>query len=484
MSAASRYWTLVRIDAAGKRKIEEIAQAKAFFLGSFPEFMPRSEVPDALLQRQLLHWMREAKGQSDANKRFLSERCLQCFISSQIDRVCQKLATQFGAEHGFTCGDLLAFVLDDDGTTTPVSPSYQSLLREILQSFDPEQSSLATWTTRRVKHHKELNAFLLEHGVYLVSDWAILNDTSPKQLQRIFSEFHHLTPIEIQQAKQLLESYHAVYRAQRLKQRQAGIKGQCLPPTTEQLHKMGMSLSTQTSKRLTPETLMTQLQEMASRLREYRIYVRGGSLPTEALDVTTDTGTLAERIPSLDFADNQDTPDEQTEFLSFYRQQFLTCLDQAVAQVTDERVKHLQRKDAQKAQKFLLALQLFHCQERSMTEIAPEVNLQAQFHVSRLLQLKSFRADVQQQLLVQLRDLCFAAALRYRVFDQAKAYTDPERLQTLNQQIEEALDEQITQVIQEAARSASTATTAKNQTTTSLFAERLCRHLDTRRNSP
>lgn len=119
-----------------------------------------------------------------------------------------------------------------------------------------------------------------------------------------------------------------------------------------------------------------------------------------------------------------------------------------------------------------------------MTEIAPEVNLQAQFHVSRLLQLKSFRADVQQQLLVRLRDLCFAAALRYRVFDQAKAYTEPERLQTLNQQIEEALDEQITQVIQEAARSASTATTAKNQTTTSLFAERLCRHLDTRRNSP
>ncbi len=484
MSAASRYWTLVRIDAAGKRKIEEIAQAKAFFLGSFPEFMPRSEVPDALIQRQLLHWMREAKGQSDANKRFLSERCLQCFISNQIDRVCQKLATQFGAEHGFTCGDLLPFVLDDDGTTTPVSTSYQSLLREIVQSFDPEQSTLATWTTRRVKHHKELNAFLLEHGVYLVSDWAILNDTSPKQLQRIFSEFHHLTPIEIQQANQLLESYHAVYRAQRLKQRQAGIKGQCLPPTTEQLHKMGMSLSTQTSKRLTPETLMTQLQEMASRLREYRIYVRGGSLPTESLDVTTDTGTLAERIPSLDFVDNQDTADEQTEFLSFYRQQFLTCLDQAVAQVTDERVKHLQRKDAQKAQKFLTALQLFHCQERSMTEIAREVNLQAQFHVSRLLQLKSFRADVQQQLLVQLRDLCFAAALRYRVFEQAKAYTDPERLQTLNQQIEEALDEQITQVIQEAARSASTATTAKNQTTTSLFAERLCRHLDTRRNSP
>ena len=120
------------------------------------------------------------------------------------------------------------------------------------------------------------NAFLLEHEVYLVSDWAILNDTSSKQLQRILSQFHHLTSWEIQQAMQLLESYHAVYRAQRLRARQAGVKG-CQPPTTEQLRQMQERLSTQTN-RMCPETLLTQLEEMASRLRQYRLHVRGGSL--------------------------------------------------------------------------------------------------------------------------------------------------------------------------------------------------------------
>ncbi len=120
------------------------------------------------------------------------------------------------------------------------------------------------------------NAFLLEHEVYLVSDWAILNDTSSKQLQRILSQFHHLTSWEIQQAMQLLESYHAVYRAQRLRARQAGVKG-CQPPTTEQLRQMQERLSTQTN-RMCPETLLAQLEEMASRLRQYRIHVRGGSL--------------------------------------------------------------------------------------------------------------------------------------------------------------------------------------------------------------
>lgn len=471
MSAASRYWILVRIDAAGKRRIEEIAAAKAFFLTSFPEFGIRSEVPDALIQRQLLHW----KQDGSQDKCFLAERCLLCFISYQVERVCRHLENQFGAEHGFTYEELLPFVLDEDIRTTYLSQrnssltGYQSFPREVLDSFNPEQSSLATWTTRRVKHHKELNAFLLEHGVYLVSDWAILNDTNPKQLQRIFSQFHNLTPSEITKATQLLESYHAVYRANRLKQRQAGIKGQCQPPSTEQLQQMAQRLSTQSQQMMSCETLMAQLQALASRLREYRVYVRGGAFPSESLDATP-PGTSSERTRLVDLIDERNISDEQTEFLDNYRQQFLTCLDQSVAQVTNVRVTQLQRQGMEKVQNFITAMQLFHCQGQSMTEIAKAVNLEAQFQVSRLLKLKEFRADVRQRLLVLLRD---------RVLEQAKVYTDVERLQSLNQQIEEALNEQITQVIQEAASQAST---AKNFATSSLFSQRLCHYLDTRSN--
>lgn len=476
MGVASRYWKLVRIDAAGNRKIEEIAPAKAFFLASFPELTAQNELPDASIQRQLWQWMREAA----EDVRPLAKRCLQCYISSQIEQACQQLAAQFGIEHGFTYKDLLPFVLDDDGRrprsnqSPPNSSSYKSLLNEILDSFDPEQSTLATWATRRVKHHKELNAFLLECGVYLVSDWAILNDTTSKQLQRIFSEFHRLTPHEIEQARELLESYHAIYRAQRLQQRQAGKKGQCLPPTPEQLQQIIQHLSTRTNKRLSPTTAIAQLQTIASRLRQYRIHVRSGTLPTESIDAPA-SGTSPDRNPFLEFSDRQDATDEQSEFLSHYRQQFLICLDRVLAQVIQAQVTKLQRKNPQKAEKFLTALELFHCRGQSMTEIAPIVNLQAQFQVSRLLNLKAFRADIRQQLLVELRD---------RVLDQAKAYTDPERLQFLSQQIEEALDEQISKLMQAAATQASTATITKHQITSSLFARRLCRHLDTRRKQP
>ncbi|MFB8788078.1 MAG: hypothetical protein U7123_04355 [Potamolinea sp.] len=485
MSAASRYWKLVKIDAAGGRKIEEIADAKQFLLSSFPEFIAQSEVPDALIQRKLMYLMREGNLEgtsttypaSKTSIQLLAETCLQCFVSTQIERVCQQLTAQFGVAHGFTYSDLLPLVLDDIGnrqkgnSTNSIKSSYQSLLSEILQSFDPEQSSLATWTTRRVKHHKELNAFLLERGVYLVSDWAILNDTSPKQLQRIFLEFHQLTATEIQQAKELLESYHAVYRTQRIKQRQQGIKGQCSPPTTEQLQKIGMNLSSQINQKFSPETVMKKLQKIAAHLREYRIYVRGGSLPTEPLELTH-PGGLSDHNQSLDIPDNRDFEDEQSEFLKLYHQQFLNCLDEAIAKVTSERARQLQRKESLRVQKFLTALKLFHCQGRSMTEIAKIVNLQAQYQVTRLLQLKSFRADVQQHLLVLLRD---------RVLEQAKAYTDPKRLQNLHQQIEDALNEQINMVIQEAIIEASTGT---NHSPNSLFSQRLCRHLDTTKNQP
>lgn len=504
-SSASRYWTLVSLDAAGKRRIQEIASAKAFFLTSFPEFTTHRELPHSQVQHQLLSWMREtiepdietksehkrdvtspklaSTGDKNGTSRsVLAQRCLECFISSQIEQVCLKLEAQFGTQHGFNCSDLLCFVLDNQGTIqlrgkiTATSTLYQSLSQEILQKFDPQQSSLATWTTRLVKHHRELNGFLLEHGVYLISDWAILNDTTTKQIERIFSHFYCLTSMEIEQAKLLLESYHAVYRVQRLKQRQARMKRQCPPLTTEQLQQIAQRFSKQTCKVLPPEILLAKLHNMASHLREYRIHVRGGGLPTQSIDtLITPNRANATTARSLlhRLIDDRNTIDLETEFLDSYHEQFLVCLDQAIADITEQRVRKLQRKDPKKAQKFLTALQLFHGQGKSMEEIAKQVNLNAQFHVSRLLQLKSFRTDIQQRFLILLRD---------RVINVAKVYTDPERLQSLSQQIEQALEEQVTKVIADAATEASTPTCTKNQTlSTSLFSERLCRYLEQRK---
>lgn len=472
MGAASKYWKLVRIDTAGRRKTEEIGEAKAFFRQQFPEFADATEVPDAQVQRQLLHWFRakspdsEAVG-ADGNTLSLSaQMCLRCLISNLIEQACIQLEASFGSNHGFTRLDLFVFVLDDFTVGCEVSgraqpSSYQSLATEILQTYAPERGSLATWTTRLVKHHRELNAFLLQHGVYMVSDWAILNDTNSQQLQRIFSSFHHRSAGEIQQAVTLLESYHAVYRRDRVAARLAGTKGQCPLPSLEQLRLIANRVQVDALLTLSPQDVMTRLQDIAELLREYRIYVRGGSPPTESLDNSQETQSEYLQLSSPDWDKDEEL---QTEFLTLYRQQFLTCLDGAIDKVTRDRITQLERKNSQIAQQFTKALHLFHCQGKSMGEIAPLVGLQAQYQVTRLLKLKNFRADVRQLMIKNL--------LRC-IIDKAIQYADPKRLLTLERQVEVALVEQVDAVIQEAEIEGST----PKKSVSSLFSTRLCRYL-------
>ena len=468
MGIASRYWRHVRIDATGGCKVEAIDSLAAFFRQEFPEFAGGGDVQDGFIQRRLLE-----KLHNDSDRCLLAEGCLRCFISNQIEQVCIQLEEQFGREHGFTRYDLFYFVLDDVDVTllhqrgSLKQGVYKSLAAEILQTFNPQRGNLSTWATQLTKHHAEINSFLLERGVYLISDWAILNDTTPKQMQRIFSEFHHLTPVEIKQAGVLLESYHLVYRRDRLKLRQTGGGGKCLPPTDKQLEQIAQYLVAKLSQEtlaildLSTEYILTRLQDIAGKLRQYRISVRRGMPQTDSID-DPEIKHQAENNPSSK-SDSDDIA-EQEEFLAFYQAAFGECLDLALDKVVSDRITHLQRKKPPTDAQFLQALHLFHCQAKAMGEIASAIGFQAQYQVTRLLKLKEFRADVRQKMLELLRD---------RILNQAKIYVDPERLQSLDSQIEAALDEKISEVIQEATDEASN----PNRSSKSRFAQRLCKQL-------
>ncbi len=72
--------------------------------------------------------------------------------------------------------------------------------------------------------------------------------------------------------------------------------------------------------------------------------------------------------------------------------------------------------------------------------------------------------------------------LRDRVLDTAKLFADSERLQSLDQQVELILDEQISGMIQEA--ESEVKNPIRNQPLRGLLARHLCRYLDLRSNSP
>ncbi len=158
--------------------------------------------------------------------------------------------------------------------------------------------------------------------MYFVSDWAILNDTTSKQLRRILAEFHHLTESEIHLACVLLESYHAVYRRDRLEQRrnqfqlgQARIKEPCLPPTANQLDEIAQRVNAKATLSVGTEDVLTQLQNLVKRLRQYRIYVRGGLGGTASLDEPNARPNL-HRLQSSDSTNHQSDRDEPAKFLA------------------------------------------------------------------------------------------------------------------------------------------------------------------------
>ena len=457
MSNPSTYWTLVKINVAGNRQIQSIPAAQTFFHQVFADLIKVNNLANGEIQSRLFNFY----GDTNTDKSLNAHRCLLCFISWEIERVCLNLAKQFGAMGGFTSRDLLPYVLDDDGKLHSTT-DYQCYSLQILQSFDVGQSSLASWTNRRVKQHPALNKFLLECGVYLLSDWAILNDTQPKQLERILSQFHSLSGIEIQQSKWLLTSYHAVYRVQRLQQRKAKTS-KCQPPTIEQLQQIGDKLNSLSGGNTSCSDIITGLQQLAQAVREYRIHIRGGSLPTTSID--TAEGINYNSLASNNVVDD-DSENQTGEFLKLYRPQFLECLDNALATVTQTRVSKIRRKDVVKANKFLIALKFFHCQGLSMGEIAKRIEMKAQFQVTRLLKLKEFRADVTHELLLMLKS---------RVLELARNYSSVESLQVLESQINTALTEQVSSLIAEAEAEASS---SRSEFHKSRFAKRLCEYLD------
>ncbi|MBE9215552.1 hypothetical protein IQ247_23280 [Plectonema cf. radiosum LEGE 06105] len=456
MVLISKYWEFVKLDTS-KRRVEMITAAQSYFKKQFPDLTQVES--HTKVERQL--WQQIPSDE-------LAETCLRCYISHQIYQVCLDLATKFGSQKGFDCQDLLPFVLDDEillaKRRSIGSSSYQSLASTVLKTFDPAKGTLNTWVNRYVKQHPELKRFLVQHGVFLVSDWALLNDTKPKELQRILTDMYGLSAVEIQQTCELLIAYHSVYREDRLQQRLVvGTTLPCQQPTPEQLIRMKNELEIATEHQFSTEAILNQLHAIASYLRRYRITAQGGNVSSVSLD-RPEIQTIVEQSPMGE-------DDEELEFIKLYQNHFLECLDRSLAQVIDDYIQKFQRKRSAMAQSFITALHLFHCQGQSMNQIAPQINLRKQYEVTRLLKLNELRADIRQKLLLMLRD---------RVLDTAKLFADSERLQNLDRQLELILDEQISGIIQEA--ESETKNPVRNQPLRSLFARRLCRYLDRKNN--
>ncbi len=439
METFSNYWQLAKITSSGRYSCKSFPHIQTWFEQYFlSELEDTSErhVQDTLVRR----WQ---AGGTDAA---MAELSLRCFISHYIYNTCRHLAQQFGQHYRFRTTDLLPYVLDDNGR---LKNSYRPFTLEILERYSISKAKLSTWTTHLTKNHRGLNEFLLEQGLYRISNWAILNDTTCSQLDRIFENFYQFPETERKAAQTLLQRYHQVYRRDRNLKLQTRRQGsRCQSPTYEQLQKIAVNQA--------PEQILVQLEDLANKLRQYRIYRRSGHVQTLGNVIFLDEldNFSVERYMSVDSSNQTDDADEQQAFFQQYQANLERCLRQAIQQALQQRVEYLQKRDNQyKAQAYIEAVRLFHQEGLSMGAIAtrltqqfsPQLSFNNQVQITRLLKLKELRSEIRQLTLDNIKNC---------VYEAAGHHTSEQRLAELAPAIETILTQTIDQIIGEAAAEA------------------------------
>ncbi|NER87632.1 MULTISPECIES: hypothetical protein [Moorena] len=453
-TSLAKYWTLNYINRLGQHQTKPIEKAKEFISAQALTLSTGEDTIDQALISRL--WERYHSQDEDLE---LAEVCLRCLVSQQIKEVCYQLVEQFGQQHNFTMDDLMPLVLDryHEGDQGHKLDENKSLITYTLKTFDPDKSSLFAWTKRLVKTNKEVKRFLLYYGIEQVTDWLLLKQTTPGKLHRIISEFHQLTAQEINHYRELLESYQRIYVSQLQAERnqinqqrqQQGLGKLTTPypiPTKEQLQLIG---------KLSPEAVLTELQTLAQLIRDYKRN-HGRNVPTQAL------GKFEHQLAADDTSNNQ----EENEVLAAYDQLLQDCLTTAIQDVIQNRVTYLSRQQKPKHQQFLEALDLFHCHHVTMTKIAAQIGFTAQYQVSRLLDLKAFRADIARRTSVRLH---------HQLVELGQAYASAQEVKELDKRISQFVEEAINQIMTAARKE----TFVKNQyKLSSNFSRTLCELLN------
>jgi hypothetical protein len=452
MEDHSKYWQLARLRVSGGHRVTELPTVKTYLHTTFPELLGKPDTDRVLCKALFAAW---ESGET------LAGLSLRCCISHGIIQECQAILRQFGQAHPLDLTELLALSLSDPGTALsteelrPIGRSkdkqvFKPLAYEILASYNPSHSLITTWTRHLLRQHPDIKQYLKERGILLISDWALLNDTPPRRLQRLLTERFDWVQSAAAEAALVHTAYRAVYLIG------ASRGGACPDPSSAQLQQMADYLQSHSQLTASPDSILKKLRLYAKQIRLSRINLQPEAMPEHGLEPASEP-------------DDDALPDA-SDFLVGYRQQSVVCLDGAIAQVVQGRLGRYLRPIGKRqpkpavAQQLLTGLALYYCQGESQTKIAPLLGLQRQDQVSRLLLLSELRSDIKLHTL---------NCLKNHIQTVVAASFSPERLIG----IAAALDVLLDQLLKED----ETAGATNNQYThpqASQLSQHICRYLD------
>lgn len=204
--------------------------------------------------------------------------CLRCHISHPLEAWMRVLYGRFKDNYDLDLTAIASYGLDDigsdqlriarDQSTKPFSHSALAELpsgmvspfsAEVLRTYDSSRCGLPHWARQKIQCHNELKAYLRQQGLLLISDWALLADTSPTRIRDSWESCGD-DGVPLTQLLALHQRYKPLYREAMAAYRQRTGKGSGWQPDQHFLQALN-------PEQRVDETML-QLKAMADAVRQ------------------------------------------------------------------------------------------------------------------------------------------------------------------------------------------------------------------------
>jgi hypothetical protein len=283
IAAMGQYQELKRLTTAGIRvkSLSETAAVLANLAGAAND--PSRSMDQRLLQAS----------QVVANP--LPLLCLRCRISHALEAWLIATHRAHREQHGIELEAMASYCLDDDGSLTIRTGAQTSapftyaeiaslpkglispFSAEVIRTYEPDKCGLPHWARLKLQCHNDLKAYFRENGLLLISDWALLADSSAKRVRESWEVFGG-GGFTAEQATALVAAYKPLYRQAMQAYRQSTGKASGWQPDPTFLQAL--------SPEQVVSTTVEQLQAIAAAIRRVQSgrWQKGAALDQERLD--------------------------------------------------------------------------------------------------------------------------------------------------------------------------------------------------------
>ena len=262
--------------------------------------------------------------------------CLRCRISHALETW---LLVTFKAHHrstGIELEAMASYALDDDGVLTIPTGSSETapftyaqiasmpsglispFTAEVLRSYDPNLCGLPHWSKLKIQAHNELKAYFRQHGLLLISDWALLRNSSATRVRQA-CEQHLRSTDTIESLSGLHRCYCPLYDAAKLVHKQNTGKASGWQPDLSFLRELEPDED--------PFTTSDRLKAIAQAIRRFMT-----EKASQSLDQAAEAGHEAVDPSSLSSPAQDDSPSPQ-ELKALIHAALQRAMDQHMPQV-------------------------------------------------------------------------------------------------------------------------------------------------------